>query len=202
MTYWKVRFDVVTQHHGEEPTKHKRAILVESADMDEAEARARPCATSFVFGPRVLSVEMRSVSSVTLPLDVSDAHGVRENQTMDGVPERSKGDAEQKGRVAPAANTRSFVGSNPTAVHPDHSDSALLRIIDTYGIQYSTAELSDPSLPYTIHVSLAGHGETTCCGATPREAAQRARDWIARKNADGVASGSTTSAQTSNEDTK
>lgn len=60
-------------------------------------------------------------------------------------------------------------------------DATLLSIINQYGIRHNTAELNDPARPYSIHVSLAGHGESTAYGATPIEAARRAHDWLARK---------------------
>lgn len=72
MSHWKVHFDVWVQEHGKEPKRHQRCILVEADDWDEAETRARPHATRFTFGPRVLSVDMRMITSAILPLDISE----------------------------------------------------------------------------------------------------------------------------------
>lgn len=71
MRLWRVHFDVTVQAHGKEPEKHRRCLLVAAEDTDTAEIIARPHATRFNFGPRVLDVTWRQTSSVSLPLDVS-----------------------------------------------------------------------------------------------------------------------------------
>lgn len=71
MRHWKVKFDVVTQAHGEKPVTHKRTLLVMAEDEDAAEAIAYPHATLFNFGPKVLAIEWRQTSTVSLPLDLT-----------------------------------------------------------------------------------------------------------------------------------
>jgi hypothetical protein len=72
MKLWRVHFDVyVQQAQSKKPKKHKRCLLVAAEDDDTAEVIARPHATAFNFGPRVLAVDWRQTSSVSLPLDLS-----------------------------------------------------------------------------------------------------------------------------------
>lgn len=66
--------------------------------------------------------------------------------------------------------------------HALRMDGRLFRVIAEYGLT-SHSEYGDPDKPYSIHLELAGHGQTTCYGATVREAAQRAFDWLRSKGA-------------------
>jgi hypothetical protein len=75
MKLWRVHFDVTVQEHGKKPKRHRRCLLVAAEDEDTAETIARPHATKFNFGPRVLEVDWRQTSSVSLPLDLSALFG-------------------------------------------------------------------------------------------------------------------------------
>ena len=61
------------------------------------------------------------------------------------------------------------------------TDGKLFRIVEQYGIRYTINSLEGcADAPYSIPLR-AGDATTTCYGKTPREAAQRAFDWLRKR---------------------